>query len=196
MAANRSITNRTLTALVLTGVVTLFSLWTANLPAQQKATTNPDTAIGTNRKQNKSVVHLYFMDKNNQFLIAEERALSQTGGPIRFGQAIVEALIEGPGQKLAPTIPQNTRLRALFISEEGTCYVDLSVDIQENHPGGVATELLTVYSIVNSLTSNQYPELLILSICASTMARWPSSISVKRLKSACPLPSRVSTIFL
>jgi spore germination protein GerM len=139
---------------VLTGVVTLFSLWTANLPAQQKATTNPDTAIGTNRKQNKSVVHLYFTDKNNQFLIAEERTLSQTGDPIRFGHAIVTALIKGPRQELAPTIPQNTTLRALFITEEGTCYVDLSVDIQENHPGGVATELLTVYSIVNSLILN------------------------------------------
>jgi spore germination protein GerM len=139
---------------VLTGVVALLSLWTVNLPAQQKATSNPDTAIGINRKQNKSVVHLYFTDKNNQFLIAEERALSQTGDPIRFGQAIVTALIKGPGQELAPTIPQNTRLRALFIAEEGTCYVDLSVDIQENHPGGVATELLTVYSIVNSLILN------------------------------------------
>ncbi len=154
MAANRSLTDRTRTALVLTGVVALLSVWTVNLPAQQEATSNPDTAIGINRKQNKSVAHLYFTDKNNQFLIAEERALSQTGDPIRFGQAIVMALIKGPGHELAPTIPQNTTLRALYITEEGTGYVDLSVDIQENHPGGVATELLTVYSIVNSLILN------------------------------------------
>ena len=32
--------------------------------------------------------------------------------------------------------------------------VDFSAEIQENHPGGVATELLTVYSIVNSLILN------------------------------------------
>ena len=86
--------------------------------------------------------------------MAEERILSQTGNPIRFGQAIVRGLIRGPGQELAPTIPQNTQLRALYITEDGTCYVDLSVAVRENHPGGVVTELLTVYSIVNSLILN------------------------------------------
>ena len=32
--------------------------------------------------------------------------------------------------------------------------MDLSAAVRENHPGGVDTELLTVYSIVNSLVLN------------------------------------------
>ena len=154
MAANRNKIEGARVVAVLSAALVLLSLWTVNLPAQQNTISNPGTMKGVGQAQNKTLAHLYFMDKNNQFLIAEERILSQTGDPVRFGQAIVKALFKGPGQELAPTIPQNTTLRALFITEEGTCYVDLSVDIQENHPGGVATELLTVYSIVNSLILN------------------------------------------
>ena len=154
MAANRKKPKGARIAAVLVAALLLLSLWTVKLPAQQNTISNPGSVSGVGQAQNRSVAHLYFTDKNNQFLIAEERTLSQTGDPIRFGQAIVTALIKGPGQELAPTIPPNTTLRALYITEEGTCYVDLSVDIQENHPGGVATELLTVYSIVNSLILN------------------------------------------
>ena len=154
MAANRNKSEGPRIAAVLGAALVLLSLWTVNLPAQQNTISNPGTVNGVGQAQNKSVAHLYFTDKNNLFLKAEERILSQTGDPIRFGQAIVRGLIRGPGQELAPTIPQNTKLRALYITEEGTGYVDLSVDIQENHPGGVATELLTVYSIVNSLILN------------------------------------------
>ena len=162
MAANRNKPDDTRRIPVLTAALVLLSvllsvelsLWTVNLTAQQKPTSNPGTAQGVGQEQNKSVAHLYFTDKNNLFLMAEERVFSQTGDPIRFGQAIVTALIKGPGQKLAPTVPPNTTLRAIYITEEGTCYVDFSAEIQENHPGGVATELLTVYSIVNSLILN------------------------------------------
>jgi spore germination protein GerM len=154
MTANRSKSDGTRTVLVLAGVVALLALWAVNLPAQESPSSNSGAAPGYGRNQNKSVAHLYFTDKNNLFLIAEERVLSQSGDPVRFGQTIIAALIEGPGQELAPIIPQNTKLRALFITEDGTCYVDFSADIQENHPGGVTTELLTVYSIVNSLILN------------------------------------------
>lgn len=140
--------------LVLTGLVALLLLWVVSLPAQETAIHNPGGAKGAGQKQNKSMAHLYFAEKSNLFLKAEERILPHSGDPIRFGQAIITALIKGPGQKLAPTIPQNTTLRALYITEDGTCYVDLSADIRENHPGGAATELLTVYSLVNSLILN------------------------------------------
>ena len=162
MAANRNKPDDARRIPVLTAALVLLSvllsvelsLWTVNLTAQQNTTSNPGTAQGVGQEQNKSVAHLYFTDKNNLFLMAEERVFSQTGDPIRFGQTIVTALIKGPGQKLAPTVPPTTRLRAIYITEEGTCYVDFSAEIQENHPGGAATELLTVYSIVNSLILN------------------------------------------
>ena len=51
-------------------------------------------------------------------------------------------------------IPAGTTLRALFITEGGEAYVDLSRELAAAHPGGSMNELLTVYTIVNALTVN------------------------------------------
>jgi spore germination protein GerM len=69
-------------------------------------------------------------------------------------RAIIEDLIKGPGGNLIRTIPQGTSLNAVYVSHDGTAYVDFSEALRENHPGGSQTELLTVYSIVNSLALN------------------------------------------
>ena len=52
------------------------------------------------------------------------------------------------------TIPAGTTLKAFYITRDGTAYVDLSEAIRDGHPGGVKSELFTIYSIVNSLTLN------------------------------------------
>jgi spore germination protein GerM len=107
-----------------------------------------------NRQQLTSVAHLYFADKNSLFLIAERRVLRHPEGPTNFSRKIVEALINGPSGGYTRTIPQDTILRAVYITEDGICYVDVSAEIKENHPGGVQSELLTLYSLVNSLILN------------------------------------------
>ena len=71
-----------------------------------------------------------------------------------MAHAIVSALIKGPQKGLINTIPAGTRLNALFIAPDGTCYVDLSEEVSRNHPGGSKAELLTIYSMVNSLVLN------------------------------------------
>jgi hypothetical protein len=42
----------------------------------------------------------------------------------------------------------------VFLAKSGEIYVDLSAELQKNHPGGTTNELLTVYSLVSALTSN------------------------------------------
>ena len=37
------------------------------------------------------------------------------------------------------------------IIKDNVCYVDLSAEFQKNHLGGEKSEILTIYSIVNSL---------------------------------------------
>jgi spore germination protein GerM len=111
------------------------------------------SAIET-RQQLTSVAHLYFADKDSLFLIAERRVLHHPEGPTNLGRKIVEALINGPSGEYTRTIPQDTILRAVYITEDGICYVDLSAEIKEYHPGGVQSELLTLYSLVNSLILN------------------------------------------
>jgi len=71
-----------------------------------------------------------------------------------LGRAIVDALIRGPRNALLRTIPEGTTLRAFHLLENGTAYVDLSAAAKENHPGGARSELMTIYSLVNSLILN------------------------------------------
>jgi hypothetical protein len=45
-------------------------------------------------------------------------------------------------------------LNALYITPDNVCYVDLSEAVRSQHPGGSNSELLTIYSVVNSLILN------------------------------------------
>jgi len=102
----------------------------------------------------KLVVHLYFSDKSNSFLTAEERTLFHSDSPAEFAKIIIEALIDGPRKQHMRTIPESTTIRALYVTRDGTAYVDISNTIRDSHPGGIKSELFTIYSIVNSLILN------------------------------------------
>jgi spore germination protein GerM len=98
-----------------------------------------------------SRAHLYFADKEKPYLTAEQRDLLHEDNTVSFARTIVTALVEGPRQDFARTLSPGTVLRALFIDQNKTAYVDLSGSIKESCPGGSQTEILTVYAIVNSL---------------------------------------------
>ena len=55
---------------------------------------------------------------------------------------------------LVSAIPAGTMLRAIFLTPQGQAFVDLSADVSSAHPGGSLSELLTIYTIVDALTSN------------------------------------------
>ena len=109
---------------------------------------------GMSAPTQKSPVHLYFASRDSYFLMAEQRVVIHPANPVGLADAIVKALIKGPQKSLLKTIPADTRLKALFITPDGTCYVDLSEAVSKNHPGGSKSELLTIYSMVNSLVLN------------------------------------------
>lgn len=100
------------------------------------------------------VVHIYFADRNGRYLQAEERFFAGSEREIDRGRAIVEALIKGPKPGLMRTIPAGTRLRAFYLAPGNRAYVDLSESVTEQYPGGCKSEILTLYSIVNSLILN------------------------------------------
>jgi len=94
-------------------------------------------------------VNLYFSDSQAMYLVPEKRKISQI--PSLARQAVIE-LINGPGNSnLYPTIPEGTQVNEVYIADD-IVYIDLSEEIFKNHPGGSSGELMTVYSIVNTLT--------------------------------------------
>ena len=94
-------------------------------------------------------VNLYFSDSQAMYLVAEKRTISQI--PSLARQAVIE-LIKGPeSSDFYPTIPEETQVNEVYIVDD-IAYIDLSEEIFKNHPGGSSGELMTVYSIVNTLT--------------------------------------------
>jgi spore germination protein GerM len=57
-------------------------------------------------------------------------------------------------EPLVSAVPPGTTLRALFVTDKGRAYVDLSHEVAAAHSGGTLDELLTVYTIVDALTVN------------------------------------------
>ncbi len=100
-------------------------------------------------------VHLYFADRNNEYLMAETRSLAlEKDDPLLFAETIIQSLINGPRTNLTRTLPGGTVLTAVYLDERKIAYLDFSAEISENHPGGVMTEWLSIYSIINSLILN------------------------------------------
>ena len=98
-------------------------------------------------------VHLYFGDRNGAYLTAESRSVHAAKNPTAMGKSVMAALLDGPNDNLTRLLPEGTALRALFVPPGGVAYVDIE-PAAEAYPGGARSELLTVYSIVNSLVLN------------------------------------------
>lgn len=94
-------------------------------------------------------VNLYFSDSQAMYLVSEKRKIPQTTS---LAKQVVDELIKGPASSdLYSTIPEDTRVNEVYIADD-IVYVDLSEEVFKNHPGGSSGELMTVYSIVDSLT--------------------------------------------
>jgi len=98
---------------------------------------------------------LFFGGKEQSILVIEERKIKK--GKMdkhqQMRQAILE-VIKGPNTDLAPTIPPDTKLRSIYIDKYNVSYIDFSSELIKNHPGGSWAEVITVYSIVNTIIHN------------------------------------------
>ena len=98
-----------------------------------------------------AILTLYFANEAGTDLQIEERVIEVNANQARE-KTILEQLIAGPEEKGARrTIPVETKIRDVTTTSDGICYVDLSQDFVAKHSGDLTEELLTVYSIVNSL---------------------------------------------
>ena len=74
--------------------------------------------------------------------------------PAEQARALVEAQLQPAPAPLAQSIAEGTRVRQIFVAEDGTAFVDLSKEAVTNHRGGSLDELFAVYAIVNAVTVN------------------------------------------
>lgn len=137
-------------------IASIISLFFQDARAQEESAGREDALPqpGIMAPLKKSNVHLYFADRDNYFLTSEQRVLIHHENPVAFARVIVEALIRGPQQGLVRTLASGTKLRAVYITVGGICFVDLSQNAGKDHPGGCNSEILTIFSVVNSLILN------------------------------------------
>jgi spore germination protein GerM len=112
----------------------------------------PDAQEAAAKRERKEVV-LYFSDANERFLVAEKRLVPKGKNTTAQAEEIVKALIEGPKLGQVRTIPAGAKLQGVRITD-GTATLNFDNPFIEQHPGGTASEVATVYSLVNTLTQN------------------------------------------
>jgi len=127
------------------------SRWFAEPPAAAPAAASAAPELGETRKIK---VTLYYVAPGGLQLVAVEREVPYGEGTAEQARRIVEAQIgEAPAPYAAP-FPRGTTMRALFVTDRGDAFVDLSREASTGHPGGSLAETLTVYALVNALTVN------------------------------------------
>ncbi len=104
-------------------------------------------------KEEKEKMSLYFSDLNERFLIPEERYVTRRNSSSDMVKELVEALIEGPHTDLVETFPKETALRGISV-KDGVATIDFGRNLIDLHPGGSASEIMTIYSLTNTVTIN------------------------------------------
>ena len=95
--------------------------------------------------------NVYYADKNGEYLIGEARTISVTN---KYIDAIAEMMKEPVDSSLQKLIPPTTKINGV-IFKNGLIKVDLSKNFVDDRFVSESTDVLLVYSIVNTLTEFQ-----------------------------------------
>ena len=125
--------------------------WYGPKPPQQNGAAASPESPDAGRK---ITATLYYVTPDGLSLAGAQREVPFGDPIVEQARRIIEAqLVEAP-EPLASAVPRGTTLRAVFVSDRGDAFVDLTGEVTSRHSGGALDELFTVYSIVNSLTVN------------------------------------------
>jgi Sporulation and spore germination len=97
---------------------------------------------------------LYYGSSDGRALVPVRRDVPLATGVVDQGRQILAVQFQDAPQPYVQVVPKGTKLRAFYVTDRGDAFVDLSGDVASAHPGGSMTELLTVYAIVNAITTN------------------------------------------
>jgi spore germination protein GerM len=123
----------------------------AERPGDASASREPEPAKEPDRKIS---VKLFFPAADRPGLVIEDRTVTFSDDLSQQLRVVVEELARGSQIGLLPSLPAGTRVLEVFVTARGVAYVDLSKEAATPAGRGSADELIAVYSVVNSLSSN------------------------------------------
>ena len=165
-------TSRTANLVTVAGLVSLLAAVTLTAPRWARMLTRPvggteeetaePSAAGAPGKEEEAAgvverkinAKLFFQSADRRGLVIEERPVAFSTDLSRQLRSVVEELVRGSKIGLGSTLAPETRVLDVFVTPRGIAYVDLSKEAVAGHPGGSEAELMTVYSVVNSLTTS------------------------------------------
>lgn len=113
----------------------------------------------------KDNIILYFSSNNEEYLVPEDRQVNLSGHIEGQILEVMKELIKGSmvqqtdnGKGLINVIPDGVKVNVARLREDGTLFVDFSKELKERHPGGSWAEMLTIYSIVDTIIKN-FPDI-------------------------------------
>ena len=148
------------TAYIALGLAAVVLGWTLYaLPRRQSAPVmragTPPPATPTAASPGRKIkARLFYVNDEGVRLTGVERDVAYAESASDQAREIVAAQIAPVVEPLVSAVPAGTTLRAVFLTDAGEAYVDLSREVASAHPGGTLNELLTVYTIVDALTVN------------------------------------------
>ena len=98
-------------------------------------------------------VKLYFESPDGAGLVPEDRSLPFSNELARQLKTVVQELVRGSTSGLSSPLPVDTKVLEVFVTARGVAFVSLSKEAASAESGSAA-ELLSVYSIVDSVTAN------------------------------------------
>jgi len=128
------------------------SLYVDGEPQSVGLTADDVLLYDTERNPYEKQIRLYFGAPDGRYLLPEYHNLTITQNT-SLERYVIEELLRGPNdENKLSVIPEGTEM--LWVkTEDGVCSVNFSYHLYNYRPGTIIGERLTIYSIVNSLTS-------------------------------------------
>jgi hypothetical protein len=149
-------------ALIIGAVVLAVGVWAVitllpgllNAPPASTTSTSTENTPAAPSDARKVHVSLFYVSDSGLELVPVGRDIPYGATPSEQARKIVEEQVKTPPEGYASAIPAETTVRAVYLGQKGDAYVDLGPEIVAHHSGGTIDEALTVYAIVNALSTN------------------------------------------
>jgi hypothetical protein len=139
-------------------VLVLVGIWfvIATLPRFLTSTPGESSAesTGGTPEERRIQATLFYVSPEGEALVGVNRAVPYGATPAEQARRIVEAQVAAAPEGAASAFPPGTTVRHVFVTDGGDAYVDLGPEIVKAHSGGSLNESLTVFALVNALTTN------------------------------------------
>ena len=119
-----------------------------------KSLTDSILPLSPDEKRERWSVQLFFSDSNERFLVPEKRFIPRPKTLNGQAEELVRALMEGSRMNLVRTLPEGMQLQSVTVDKNGTAHVSFNRKLIDDHPGGTASEMATLYSMANTLALN------------------------------------------